>query len=251
MKKCWLLISMCCCLVLPMTAFAQWSTVYQTDFDSAPYIQGNTVDGVDDWHVTVNPALSTVQNDGTGNSIDYISGTSTFSTYREIGAFSTGNKVSLTFTWAMLTSDVNSNNESYGLWTTLTNTTDPATGRAGLLGGNYNATTSAGTFKAYSAGDGWVPFGTFSLNTPYVLTMVNDMTTKTYDVYVDGQLAKSGLTFYTSNLSTVSYLHFYRRYKAGTYAIDDVLVQTVPEPSGLLAVACGVVGIFGYIRRKQ
>jgi len=232
---------------------AGWQTVYQTGFDDPEYTLGQTVDGVDGWMVTINPALSTVQKepDPSTNQFDYISGTSTFSTYRQIPTFGTPYMVRLTFTWVMTQTDVYSNNESYGLWTMFTKTADPAVSRAGMLGGNYDTTSGIGTFKAFSSGTGWIPFGNFALNTPYQLSMVCDMTTKQYDVYVDGVKKLSALSFYTATLDTVSYLHFYRRYKAGYYGTDNISVEAIPEPSSLLALATGLAGLAGLALRRR
>ena len=78
-----------------------------------------------------------------------------------------------------------------------------------------------------------------------------DLTTRTYDVYLDGTKMLNGLNFYTSNLDSIGYLHFYRR-KAGTYAVDNVKVEYAPVPDfgSLFALACGLVGFTGLVRRR-
>ena len=258
-KRCFLLAA----AVLILTAsgaFAQWNTVYQTDFEAPTYTVGQTINGQDGWALTsstLNEQI-TVQKepDPSTNQFMYIGlssvGTgSTVGAYHQIPTTGTGSHVRLSYDWMMLTTDVNSNNEAYGLWAMLTGTTDPAANRAGMIGGNYDTTSGTGTFKAFGGGGaGWTAFGSFSLNTAYELMMDVDMTNKIYDVYLNGEKKLSGLGFYTATLESVSYVHFYRRYKAGTYAIDNVSVETVPEPSSILALACGLAGLAGYIRRK-
>jgi hypothetical protein len=244
-------------LLVPVIAQADWHTLYQTGFDGDSYIAGNTINGVDGWSVTVNDTLSTVQSEPVPptNQFNYINGASTFNTYRQLPYAITSGRVRLSYTWTMIQDDVNSNNTAYGLWAMLTKTSDPVTNRAGMIGGTFDPNAGEGTFRAFDSttGAGWTSFGTFALNTSYQLAMDIDMTTKTYDVYLNGDKMLSNLLFYTSNLDSVDYVQFYRRYKSGYYGIDNVKIETtlVPEPSTLVALLCGLSGITGIIRRRK
>jgi|GEM_PF-1925631 len=253
------------CLTLIATgACAQtWSTIYSTNFDNSLFTAGKTVDSVDGWQVWTDSGLGnasqvTVQKepDPSTNQLMYIGSYSSTSAVHPIGPNS--ERVRLSFTWEMMpTGDVtNANLDAYGTWIMLTDTPNPsASPRSGMITSLYDPNTGIGRLMAYNQGTGpgtgWVQYGNFNIGTKYNFTMDVNLATKTYDVYVDGSQLVSGYNIYSPSESKISYMIFRRRYKSGEFAIDNVTVEATPEPSSLLALGCGIVGMAGVIRRRR
>ncbi len=248
-----------CALMLSTAAYAQWTTVYQTGFDTPPFVLGQSIDNIDGWETWTdtargNAAQVTTQKepDPSTNQFMYISSTASTSGVRPIDPI-TGGRVRLTFNWIMLATDVNSNLDAYGMWVMVTGTPTPsASPRTGMLTSLYDTTTSTGRLLAWSTGSGWLQYANFELNTKYQLAMDVNLDTGLYDVYLNGQRMLSDLAFYSPGTQTVSDIIFRRRYKSGTFGVDDVTVeQLVPEPSSMLALVFGVIGVAGLTRRRK
>jgi predicted MFS family arabinose efflux permease len=78
------------------------------------------------------------------------------------------------------------------------------------------------------------------------VTIVTDLSQGTYTANIGGVTISDVL-----NSSATSVGSFYLSTSVGGVAFDNLSVSTVPEPSAVLLMAMGLVGLLAYAWRKQ
>jgi hypothetical protein len=255
MKTTFLVLSLLCLVSASAYALDPFQTIYSCNFENPPFVAGTTINGVGGWTSTV-PTKTLIMAEPTPatNQFFYVGKPSSSNTMHTVQTVSAKERVRFSYDWTMISAEAQSNVDAQGLWMMLTG--DAGNGRTGIVNASYDTTTSTGWFRAYDNPGtgltyGWRTFGSVVLGTKYRLAMDVDLNTRTYDVYVDGTQMLSGLKFYTSTQSYVSTIFVYKRYQCGDYGLDNMLLEATPEPSSLLALGSGMIGILGFIRRKR
>jgi hypothetical protein len=252
MRVLFLVVLLLCLVSAWAYALDPFQTIYSCDFENPPFVVNTPVNGVGGW-VSTSTTLTLIvaEPSPATNQFLYIGKPSSTNTTHTFQTVSAKERVRFSYDWAMFSAEANSNDNSQGMWMMLTG--DGGSGRTGIISANWDSTSGTGWFRAWDAspGPGWTAFGSMALNTKYRLCMDIDLNAKTYDVYLDGVEMLSGLHFYTSTQSYVSTVFVYKRYLCGDYGLDNMLVEATPEPSSLLALSCGLIGIAGCIRRKR
>ena len=250
MKTTFLVLSLLCLVSASAYALGPYQTVYSCNFENPPFVANTPVNGVGGWVSTSNTlTLILAEPTPATNQFLYIGKPSSTNTTHTFQTVSANERLLFSYDWEMITdAEANSNVDAQGLWVMITGADG---GRTGIISANWDVTTGTGWFRAWNSGPGWTKFGSLALGTKYNLAMDLDMGTKTYDVYLNGTQMLSGLKFYTSTQSNVNTVFLYKRYACGDYAIDNISVMATPEPSSLLALGCGMIGLVGSIRRKR
>lgn len=117
----------------------------------------------------------------------------------------------------------------------------------------------SGLIRYYAGGTGWTTYGAFDGATAYNFKAEINTTTKTWDFWVNDALAASDIPFFHATAGAPTQIYMYRGYLSLTdlpnYAnytmADSIQVTAIPEPSSILALVCGLVGVGGYIRRRK
>ena len=140
-----------------------------------------------------------------------------------------------------------------------------STNRAAGFGLNGTSSTNAARQGYYSAGN-WIPvtqyydFGTQTwlaydntivANQWYHFNAIVDLTAKNWYLTIDGKLVAYQVALWNTSptLLDSDTVYFYKSFIGGA-AVDD-LSLSVPEPSSILALACGALGMLGMIRRRR
>jgi hypothetical protein len=249
-------------LFVSSAAYAQWTTIYQSGFESPTYTADQlttaiATPGQDNWMVDANPTNSMVVSDGmgTGNQVLALINSGNCNTFRALShAYTTGH-IRLTFDWVMTATGTNSGITDQNMWAIINDSMNNGSNRLGSLNSTYKdgvGTFYALTYDSATKTTPWLPFGSFSMNEVHTLAMDFNLDTLTYDVYMDGNLELSSIYKASAGTSkTASYIHFRKRYNTGNFSIDNVKVEVTPEPSSMLALICGSIGIVGMITRKK
>jgi hypothetical protein len=240
-------------LFVSSAVYAQ-TTVLQTSFDVPAYTTGSAV-GQNGWAGTA--SQTQIVDDGTGNQFfEMVSGSTNYASLALPGTYSS-NVVRLKFDWMWISTDTNSVASggagtlgTHGLQIILNNSSSYSTNRAVWFTAALNSDKATGIFGAYSVSKGWQSFGSFNLGQKYTVEMNYNIDTKIYNVAINGGIIASGIGAASSTASTVNYLQVWGRYYNGNFGLDNLSV-TVPEPSSILALLCGGIGMVGFVVRRK
>lgn len=218
--------------------------LFATGFEPPAYVAGNSVNGVDGWAVVSGqPAQAVVQtayvhsgSQALGIQQPPTGGTSAVALVRDFPTWSSG--ILVVEYWAM----PGDNTDATGVWIAVEQ--DRSTSKRSALFG-----FRSGVF-AYNNGAGWVNSTVaYNLGEWYKLTGVLNYNTRKWDFYVNGSLFASNLGFYHTAHTAANNIRFYKGSANLGMAVDDL--QIIPEPSSMLALASGILGLVGCIRRRS
>jgi len=141
-----------------------------------------------------------------------------------------------------------------------------STNRTAGFGLNGTSSTNTARQGYYSAGN-WIPvtqyydFGTQTwlaydntivANQWYHFNAIIDLRNpldKKWYLTINDKLVAFGVPLWNTAAADSDTVYFYKSFIGGA-AVDDMYV-TVPEPSSILALACGALGMLGMIRRRK
>lgn len=216
-----------------------------TGFEPPVYTAGTSISGVDGWTLTSTaPDQAAIQTtyvhsgeQALGLQQPAAGGTGSIALIKDFTAVNTGLlKVEY---WAM----PGDATDSTGVWIAVEDSRS-STKRAALFGFRsgviaYNNGPWVNSTTAYTVGQ-W-----------YKLTGIIDYNTRTWDFYLNDAPFASDLSFYHAAHTGMTNVRFYKGTSNLGMAVDDLTVAAVPEPSSLLALLCGGVGLAGLARRKS
>ena len=168
-------------LFVSSAVYAQWTTIFQSGFESPTYTPGQVateiaVPGQDNWMVDANPGNSMIANDGTGtgNQVLALMNTGSCNTFRALSNAYTGGHIRLTFNWVMITAGTNSGTTDQNMWTIINDSMNNGSNRLCSLNSTYKdgvGTFYALTYDSATKSTPWLPFGSFNLNEAHAMDM--------------------------------------------------------------------------------
>lgn len=237
------IIILCAALSLLAVFPAAAQGLYATGFEPPAYTAGESISGVDGWTLvsgSVSQAViqSVYVHSGTqalGIQQPPTGGTGAVALVHDFATWRSG--VLVVQFWAMPAD----NTDATGTWIAVEQ--DRSTSKRSALFGFRSGVL------AYNNGAGWVNSTTpYNLGEWYKLTGVLNYDTRKWDFYVNDVLFASNLGFYHTAHTAANNIRFYKGTNNVGMAVDDL--EIIPEPSSVLALLTGMLGVAGWLRRS-